>query len=134
MVTAKGKGSWLLLKKIDLTGINQISFAATLLEEAQAGLIEIRLGSPTGKLIGQAETNAVQGNKSTAPKATIDKQAGFTDIYIVFVNKNAVDEDQFLRLRVLHFMMGVMNRQNNSLLILSTRNETCILPEVVKRG
>ena len=49
-----GTGSYLGYEKIDLTGIRQVEIFAQASTRADAagGIVEVRLGSPTGKLIG----------------------------------------------------------------------------------
>jgi cytochrome c len=95
-------------KHIDLTGIKQIGFnvSANPREGFTGGIIEIRTGSATGPLIGQATVEAVdpmaammsaaqamqdKGGKKDAPKKP-KKQMTFDD-YIAMLNKPGIVVD-----------------------------------------
>jgi len=92
--------SYIGFKKLDMTGIKQLELLATATtrDGASGGIIEIRLGSVTGELIGQTEVFLPgQGPVSTAPrqrglvtlKVDVKPTSGFQDIYFVFKNDKA---------------------------------------------
>ncbi|WP_229311072.1 ThuA domain-containing protein [Larkinella soli] len=81
---------------IDLTGIGQIKFTATAPKaqlNAAGGTIEVRLDSPTGKLIGEtAFIGTPEGAASPAPGppvAKLSETPGRHDVYLVFKNEKA---------------------------------------------
>lgn len=74
----KEKGAFLLLKDIDLNGLNGIELAGT--DKSTAGPFEVRLDAVNGKLIGQKATE----NSSIAALAGLEATAGRHDIYLVF--------------------------------------------------
>lgn len=81
--------SYIGLNHIDLTGINLIEFTGSAISGAKsssAGIIEIRINSPTGKLVGQTPNIVLNENKEKASlaKAAIDKVSGVHDVYFVF--------------------------------------------------
>ncbi len=78
--------SYLNFNQLDLTSIGNINLSVFASDSRlSGGKIEVRIGSPTGKLIGEAEVKV----GSIAPKnITIMPQTGFNDIYFVFVNDN----------------------------------------------
>jgi cytochrome c len=90
-------GSYIGLKQIDLTGITQMDINAMAPKDqlnAEGGVIELRMDSPNGKLLGQTE---FIGDKpgvglSFSAKPVMLKVAhteGVHDIYLVFQNPNA---------------------------------------------
>ncbi|MEO5995864.1 MAG: PQQ-dependent sugar dehydrogenase [Chitinophagaceae bacterium] len=103
---ARGNGSYLAFNKIDLTKIDTIEFAATAFagnSNGIGGLIEIRLDSPGGKLIGQTDT--IVPRQAGAPrqqgrrgriKARLAGASGIHDVYFVFKNDRAKDTDVLL--------------------------------------
>lgn len=113
VATAKGSGSYLGLNKIDLTGINQIEFAASAgggMSAGKGGAVEVRLDSPSGKLIGQTDTIAApvpgagrSGRGGQRIKAAISDISGVHDIYFVFVNNKAKSTDPLIYLRDIKF-------------------------------
>jgi cytochrome c len=92
-------GSYMVLKQVDLSGIKEVQFAATAPKpqlNAAGGKVQLRLGSPTGKLIGQTEFLEPGETMSFDPKlitSSIHLPEGTTDklqdLYAVFVNPNA---------------------------------------------
>lgn len=83
-------GGHLALKKIDLTGIKQVVIATMAPKElanAAGGSIELRSGSPTGKIIGLSSP-IVQSEKMVPISATIpiNDVSGLHDLYFMFKN------------------------------------------------
>ncbi|WP_223833842.1 PQQ-dependent sugar dehydrogenase [Spirosoma profusum] len=82
-----GSGAYLGYFKLDMTGIKQIDVAAQVPGRADAtgGTIEVRLDSPTGKLIGETAvtSNTGQGSAKIVNVAPTDSMH---DVY--FVGKN----------------------------------------------
>ncbi|GAA3808305.1 glycoside hydrolase family 3 protein [Sphaerisporangium flaviroseum] len=78
-----GAGDWIAFKDADLrTGATGLTagVAAT-----AAGKIEVRLGSPTGRLLGTAQVPATGGIYSyTTVTAPLAKAGGVHDVYLVF--------------------------------------------------
>lgn len=110
-ITPKSSGSYLGLNKIDLTGIKQIEFEASAIPGASStsgGVIEIRIGSPTGKLIGQTPNILLVKEKYrkdiTRAKAAVDKVNGVHDIYFVFTNKTAGNKNSQMQIRNIKFI------------------------------
>jgi cytochrome c len=78
--------SYFAFKNLDLTGIKNINVAAFSQKGQTAGAkMEVRLGSPTGTLIGEAEIP----ESSFAPKKMEVSSSGLQDIYFVFKNPKA---------------------------------------------
>lgn len=82
-------------KGLDLEGIKQIELKVTtsIREENPGGLIELRLDSPTGTLVGSTEVAAVSdevlGEKSAPRKIDIKPVKGLHTVYFVFKNSKA---------------------------------------------
>jgi cytochrome c len=97
VVIASVNGSHIGFSNIDLTGIEQIKFTASAPKSqlnAAGGLIEVRLGSPTGKLIGQTAMisppeGASPTNMPPTVEAGISGTKGINDVYFVFKNDKA---------------------------------------------
>lgn len=86
-------GSYVGFKDIDLTGVKEIHFkAATRME---GSIIEIRMGSPRGTLIGTADVLQVENFRDPmkTSKATITPAAAQEDLYFVFRNKEGKKEN-----------------------------------------
>jgi cytochrome c len=97
IIIASTKGSSIGYTNIDLTGIEQIKFTASAPKSqlnAAGGIIEVRLDSPTGKLVGQtAMISPLEGaSQSGMPPAVVAKISGakgIHDVYLVFQNEKA---------------------------------------------
>jgi cytochrome c len=94
LVIMSNSGSYLALKQIDLTTIKQLTMLVMAPKprlNAQGGIVEIHLGSPAGKLIGQSKmiepTEQLVG-ASPSPIA-IEATAGVHNVYFVFKNAKA---------------------------------------------
>lgn len=73
--------SYIGFKKLDLTGIKQLDFAASVSKRDgfQGGTIEVRLDSPTGELIGETKVGLADPKPANAaPTATEIQNAGGT--------------------------------------------------------
>jgi cytochrome c len=107
---AIGSGSYLALPTIDLTGINQLEFAASAfggMEPGKGGIIEVHLNSPTGPLIGTTPeiTPPKEGTRRGGGriKADIKAPAGIHNLYFVFVNEKAASTDVLLSITDIKF-------------------------------
>lgn len=112
-----GNGGYIGFKSIDLTGINQISIGAITRfwhwSHFIGGIIELRLGSPEGTLIGAAQqvSPAPQGEKgpffgdATGKPTVIDvsKIDGVHDLYILIKNPGASESDALVILTGIEF-------------------------------
>ncbi|OZI05951.1 HHIP-like protein 1 [Siphonobacter sp. BAB-5385] len=101
LAVATTSGSYLGFRKIDLSEITSVVFNAyTAPGKASGGQVEIRLGSPTGKLIGQTsirETGQIQALLTGVPTT------GLTDVYFVFLNPDAKDDQDLFALDTIEF-------------------------------
>lgn len=85
-------GSYMALNKVDLTSIAYLDIvAATPVAQLNAagGKIEVRLGSPTGKLMGESpflEPSDAGGFGGKPTRITLVSTEGAHDVYVVFVN------------------------------------------------
>jgi len=96
-------------KKLDITGIKQIELKVitSLRENNSGGIIEIRLDSPTGVLLGQTLVeSAVEAPRlATAPsiKADVKETTGVHDVYFVFKNDKAKAIEPLMLLGSIRF-------------------------------
>lgn len=126
-----GDKSYLGYKNIDLTGVSEIEVTAQAMTRvgASGGVIELRVGSPTGNVIatsdkiepremrmgpppaaapanGQANAPAAppaRPNMNSKLKIAIPANAGQQDIYFVFRNENAKDTQIVMSLSNIEF-------------------------------
>jgi cytochrome c len=87
-------GSYIGLKQIDLADVNEIEIMAAAPKaqlNAEGGVIELRIDSPTGTLIGKTDFIGDTGGGFGGKPASITVQPtkGFHDLYFVFQNPNA---------------------------------------------
>jgi cytochrome c len=90
-------GSSIGFSNLDLTGIEQIKFTAAAPKaqlNAAGGIIEVRLDSPTGKLVGTtamiSPMEAVSQTSMPPPVVTkLSGASGLHDVYLVFKNEKA---------------------------------------------
>ena len=104
LMIGRRDGSHLGFNQIDMTGIDQITFVTS--APAQYGMaggkMEVRLGSPTGELLG--ESNAIiptKGGGEGLPApiiavAKIKPVAGFQNVYFVYKNPDAKSGSLFV--------------------------------------
>ncbi|MFD2864570.1 PQQ-dependent sugar dehydrogenase [Mucilaginibacter antarcticus] len=101
------KDGYIGFKKLDLTGIKQLQLAAyaTTLENTPGGTIEVRLDSPTGALLGQAEYEQLDLKPKTQNwvKAELKETTGLHDLYFVFKNEKAKASDALLLFNAIKF-------------------------------
>ena len=78
-------GDWIMFESIDLTS-NIASFAARVASNTAGGLLELRLNSPEGDLLGQIEVYGTGGWQTWQTLTTDDStfEEGVYDIYLVF--------------------------------------------------
>ena len=87
-VVALGNGSNVVFKGIDLTGISSLTVMAyTMKGQTAGGKIEVRAGSPTGKLLGSA--NVEDGKAGAVNVPLTPAGPGLQDVYLVFTNAQA---------------------------------------------
>ncbi|MVM34757.1 carbohydrate-binding protein [Spirosoma sp. HMF4905] len=114
-ITAQGKsfyvvgsGAYLGYHTIDLGGINQIDFMvqASPKVDAAGGTIEVRLDSPTGKLIGETPLVEVRdpARSIASIKATITPTEGFHTLFFVFKNTRAKSNQILMRVSAIQFV------------------------------
>lgn len=97
----EGNGSYLAYKDIDLTGLSAIAFKVNASSRAAAagGMVEVRLDSPEGALVGQTPVVATEAapQPGTPPQrrgpqtivAPLTPTAGKHNLYFVFKNDKA---------------------------------------------
>ena len=112
--------SYLVFTRLDLTGIRQIALAAQApaREGFLGGTIEVRFGSPTAAVVGQADVKSVQLQEGTAeaqlaavgrgrPAAPITvpipATTGLRDVYLVFRNDGAKTGQPLVSLSTVTF-------------------------------
>ncbi|MFD2144789.1 carbohydrate-binding protein [Mucilaginibacter antarcticus] len=78
---------------------------ATTLENTPGGTIEVRLDSPTGALLGQAEYEQLDLKPKTQNwvKAELKETTGLHDLYFVFKNEKAKASDALLLFNAIKF-------------------------------
>lgn len=127
LITAQGKafyvvgsGAYLGYHDIDLTGISQIDFVvqASPKVDAAGGVIEVRLDSPSGKLIGETafievrDPTRLSGSqvgqvpRPASGKANVAGAEGVHKLYFVFKNPNARDNQILMRVSSIQFIPG----------------------------
>jgi cytochrome c len=117
-----GNNSQFALKQIDLTGIQQIDVLSSITERngAIGGAVEIRLGSPTGELLGQSDkigrkegggfrppqgVSMIEWSRMNANRALvkINPTTGMKDLYFIFKNPNAKAEEVLMSILEIEF-------------------------------
>lgn len=90
---ANASGAHAHFKQIDLTGITAVRFVALTPRqmEARGGSIEVRLGSPEGRLIGRTEF-IENAPTPTSVQAVLEPTTGMHDVYFVFKNERVNGE------------------------------------------
>jgi cytochrome c len=87
IVAALGDQGYAAFNQIDLSGIKNIKVSAGVMAGVTVGgKLELRLGSPTGKLAGSID---IQSSGQFAMPVSVN---GVNDLYFVFVNPNAGDK------------------------------------------
>jgi cytochrome c len=110
-VTATASGSFLGLNQIDLTGIKQVEFAASSISSTSnhsGWNIEIRIDSPTGKLIGQTSTILSESyylnRKGERVNAVLGPINEVHDVYFVLTNKDSTDKKEQIKVKDIKFI------------------------------
>jgi cytochrome c len=117
-----GDQSHIGFNSIDLTGVEQINLFVDISPRADAigGYVEVRLGSPTGELIGQTQkmepknlgfmrppagVNPLEWRRQNTPQAEakIREVTGFHDVYFVFKNPDAKETDILMSISEIQF-------------------------------
>jgi cytochrome c len=117
-----GDNSQFSMKQIDLTGVQQIDVLSSITERngAIGGSVEIRLGSPTGQLLGQSEkigrkapagfrppqgVNPIDWRRQNASRAVvkIKPTTGLQDLYFIFKNPDAKGEEVLMSILEIEF-------------------------------
>ncbi len=92
-IVALGNGSYVVFKGLDLTGISSLNVTAFSSKgQTVGGKIEVRLGSPTGRLLGTADVeNGRMGavKLPLAPAGPGPSGSAVHDVYLVFTNAEA---------------------------------------------
>ena len=107
-IIPQGTNSYLGLYEIDLTGINFIAFqgsAVSGVKNSSAGIIEVRIDSPTGKLVGQTPDIILDGRGGEIPlgRAAIVNAGGIHDVYFVFTTGKAGGTPNQMQIRNIKF-------------------------------
>lgn len=117
-----GDQSHIGFKALDLTGVEQIDLYVEVSPRADAigGSVEVRVGSPTGQLIGQSESivpkeaesqrppegvNPIEWRRQNATKAQValNPTAGKQDVYFIFKNPNSKGEEILMGISEIEF-------------------------------
>jgi cytochrome c len=86
-------GSFISFKGIDLSGISQLTFRIAPVRRPV--VVEVRAGSPTGKLIGKTTINPSTDKEAgwRTVKADIQNPGGVNEVFFVFRNQEVKDKD-----------------------------------------
>lgn len=117
-----GDNSSFALKQIDVTGIQQIDILTAINQRngGIGGAVEIRLGSPTGELLGQSEqigrkegggfrppqgVSPIEWRRQNANRAAvkIKPTIGIQDLYFVFKNPEANSDQVLMAIQEIEF-------------------------------
>ena len=101
-------GSYIGFRSIDLTGIKQLTF--NLASGEDGGTIEVRVGSPTGKVVATATVNPSADDSGWQSLRTVSAPVqaaprGANELYFVFRSKQAEDR-RFMVLDWIYFDAG----------------------------
>lgn len=101
-LTDLNNGDWIKVRGVDFSG-GAKTFTAQVASTEQGGSIELRIGSPDGKLIGMAKVDATGGpQKWASVSCEVTGAAGVQDLYLKFVGEGEkplfnLDSYQFSR-------------------------------------
>lgn len=117
-----GDNSQFALKGIDLTGIQEIDVLASITSRngAIGGSVEIRLGSPTGEVLGTSDKIGIKEGGGFRPpqgvsmqewirmnanraKVQIKSTSGIQDLYFIFKNPDAKGEQVLMSINEIEF-------------------------------
>ena len=104
-------GAYIGFRKLDLTGISQVTFVASAPQQygMTGGKIEIRLDSPTGELVGESSVIKPAMGSGQAPaapsivSAKLKPTEGFHDIYFILKNPDAASGQSLFVLLTIQF-------------------------------
>jgi cytochrome c len=87
ILVINGDKSQIVFKRVDLTGVGQVTMMANSITGMTAGgTIQLRQGSADGKLLGEVVVAEAQMTPVSIP---LNGAKGFQDLYLVFVNPGA---------------------------------------------
>ena len=87
VVISNSTQSYIAFNNIDLNGIRKLELTPVKDAKAAGGKVEVRLGSPTGALIGEAE---IKGDATSPVEVPLRQPGGAAQtVYFVFVNPSA---------------------------------------------
>lgn len=117
-----GDNSQFALKGLDLTGIQEIDVLASITSRngAIGGSVEIRLGSPTGEVLGTSDKIGIKEGGGFRPpqgvsmqewirmnanraKVQIKSTSGIQDLYFIFKNPDAKGEQVLMSINEIEF-------------------------------
>ncbi len=117
-----GDNSHFAMKQLDLSGIQQIDVLSTINQRngGIGGSVEIRLGSPTGEVLGQSEkigrkegggfrppqgVNPIDWRRQNANRAKvkIKPTTGLQDVYFIFKNPEATGDQVLMSILEVEF-------------------------------
>lgn len=119
----QGDGSYFALESIDLTGVSAIDVLASITSRngAIGGSVEIRLDSPTGKILGTSESIGIKEGGGFRPpegmsfvewrrqqanraKVMIESTSGIHDLYFIFKNPSATGGETLMSITEIEFI------------------------------
>ncbi|AHM60579.1 cytochrome c class I [Flammeovirgaceae bacterium 311] len=110
IVIVQENDSYIGFNQLDMTGIRQLDFLAIAPKEhlnAAGGKIEVRLGSPTGKLVGESAGIRQQsmGKNVNPPRVpvTITPTEGVQDVFFVFKGNKSGDQQALFTISGIEF-------------------------------
>lgn len=77
---------WLKIPEVDLTGIRVVELESIKLDAVDAARLEIRVGSPEGKVLGSVDLKNTKGNAQIPVQ---NAPGGMQDVYIVYKTTTA---------------------------------------------
>ncbi len=90
-------GAFIGFQQLDMTGVDQITFVTSAVKQfgMTGGTVEVRLGAPTGALIGESSqivpvASPAQGRPApSVVSAKVKPVSGYHDVYFIYRNSNA---------------------------------------------
>lgn len=86
-------GSYISFQNIDLTGIGTLTYQVQ--ARGSGDRIEVRIGSPTGKLISTADIKPADNNAFAPVSAPVTNPGGMNELFFVFRNDQLKDKNLF---------------------------------------
>lgn len=111
LMIGQKSGAYVGFKQLDMTGIDQITFVTSAVSQygMTGGTVEVRLGSPTGELIGESAKIipvASPAEGMPAPSivaAKVKPVTGFQDVYFVYKNEESAPGRMLFVMLQIHF-------------------------------